>query len=396
MPGTLPGGEYNEDFAELDSSGFPQATPGAALAPWGAGTAGNSWWNLGQEGATTKKAFSPSGGVTRAVLGADGQPMLELPGDWTAGGDVTDKGDGYGGFGQAIEFLGKAAGMYGGLNMLAGGATSGFAGEVNNGIDFTPDMGGSGFDPALAGGDYGGIDFPVSGSAGPGYMDGASSALTEGFSGGLGAPVTELGKAFTGFGGGAGVGSEVMGLLKQVLGGGGGGSGGLSMMSSLVNAGTGLYGLYQSEQQKKLAKLAAMRSDPWGTSGGRDLAAGQLKGVLEGGSAAYENTPAYRARMQAVQRSMAANGYLGSGNMAVAAANAGTAGYNEYLQQMSGLAGANANPATASTLEMTGTSGANNLAMNSLGLIGKGIGYNQGSSITDILQLAKMMMAQGG
>ena len=172
--------------------------------------------------------------------------------------------------------------------------------------------------------------------------------------------------------------------------------GGLGTAGGMMNLGTGIYGLYQSEQQRKLAKLAAMRADPWGTSGGRDLAASQLQGVLSGGSDAYMNTPAYRARMQAVQRSMAANGYLGSGNMAVAAANAGTAGYNEYLQQMSGLAGANQNPAASGTMELTGTSGANNLAMNSLGLIGKGIGYNQGSSITDILQLARMMMAKGG
>lgn len=287
---------------------------------------------------------------------------------------------------RSSEAAGRRAGpeSFGGLGdlgkfaLLAGGAAAGFGafggaeaapfdlyGELAAGVSPEAYLSGA----AGGGGipDFGGLTGEEFGAI-PGVGEGGSLA-----------PVVERGRDFSGAFTRGTAGSDVMSILRSVLGssGGGGvlggssGASGLGSLSGLANLGTSIYGMYQSEQMKRLAKLAGAQADPWGASGGRSLAAGQLQGVLAGGSAAYEQTPAYKARMQAVQRSMAANGYLGSGNMAVAAANAGGAGYNEYLQMMGGLSGANANPASAAQLELTGNSSANNLAINSLGLLAK-------------------------
>src|SRR3990167_3298962 len=103
----LPDGEM------VPTDSIAQAESGATLADVGQGTPGNSWWNVGQEGNTTKKAYSPSGAVTKLVRDADGNLKLQLPADAVHGGDVTDKGDGFGGFGQGLEFAMAAASMYG-------------------------------------------------------------------------------------------------------------------------------------------------------------------------------------------------------------------------------------------------------------------------------------------
>ena len=280
----------------------------------------------------------------------------------------------------------QALGMYGGvagLGALAGGAAAGAAegfdlyGGLNAGAGAGAEAWGAGAQAAMGGlasGEAAGAGYAPGADGiwgGPGteaaYGSGAGAAAGAGL-----APVVEMGKNFSGAFQTGNVGSDIMSIMRSVLGipGGGGGTG-LGGISGLISAGNSIYGLYQADQMKKLTKLMMKQSDSWGSSGGRDIAAGQLAGVLSGGSDAYEQTPAYKARMQAVQRSMAANGYLGSGNMAAAAAAAGGAGYNEYLQQMGNLAGAGQNPATSAQIGITGNSAANNLAVNSLGLLAK-------------------------
>ncbi len=126
---------------------------------------------------------------------------------------------------------------------------------------------------------------------------------------------------------------------------------------------SGWRGLQAASEMEKMARMAGQRIDPWGQSGGRAQAGQQLQGVMNGGSDAYMNTPAYKARMQAVQRTMAP--YGNSGNLATAAAAAGGAGYNEYIQQMAGLAGAG-NGGMGGQLELSGKSSANDLLSKSL------------------------------
>lgn len=166
-----------------------------------------------------------------------------------------------------------------------------------------------------------------------------------------------------------GSGDTLMDMLRRLKGDPAWGM--LKGVGTAANIGTGIYGLLQSSKLAKAGEAAANRADPWGGSGGRGVADAQLQAVLRGGSTAYENTPAYAARMQAVQRQMASQGYNGSGNAAVAAAQAGGAGYNEWVQQMAGLAGANANPASAAAVQAGYAGNSANLAINSLGLLGK-------------------------
>jgi len=126
---------------------------------------------------------------------------------------------------------------------------------------------------------------------------------------------------------------------------------------------SGFRGLQAADQMANMSRMAGQRVDPWGQSGGRAQAGQQLQGVMNGGSDAYMNTPAYKARMQAVQRTMAP--YGNSGNLAAAAAQAGGAGYNEYVQQMAGLAGAG-NAGMGGQLELSGMSNSNDLLSKSL------------------------------
>jgi len=60
-----------------------------------------------------------------------------------------------------------------------------------------------------------------------------------------------------------------------------------------------------------------------------------------------QNLPEYKADMQAASRTMAAQGYTGSGNALVAAANAGGQAYQQAFNNLSMLAGAGQSPAAA-------------------------------------------------
>jgi len=62
------------------------------------------------------------------------------------------------------------------------------------------------------------------------------------------------------------------------------------------------------------------------------------------------NNPVYEAMMQAAQRQGASQGYNGSGNALVAAANAGGQAYQQQFNNLAMLSGANENPAQAASL----------------------------------------------
>lgn len=123
----------------------------------------------------------------------------------------------------------------------------------------------------------------------------------------------------------------------------GGGATPATWASSLYS---GYKGLQLADQQKKLSQMALAGSDPWGANGGRAGAANTLSANLAD-PAAYYASPEYKALQQATLRSGAAGSYNGSGNLLAALQNAGSGGRTNYLSMLSGLAGANQNPATA-------------------------------------------------
>lgn len=148
--------------------------------------------------------------------------------------------------------------------------------------------------------------------------------------------------------------------------------GALQIASPLMSIGSGLYGMSQADQMRKLAAMSGKRADPWGASGGRSVADAQLQELMGNPSQVASRDPSYALRMQGAQRANAIYGQ-DSGAMAVAGANASTNWYNERLGQLGGLAGANASPASGEQISMTGQVGANDLASRSLASIGYGV-----------------------
>lgn len=114
--------------------------------------------------------------------------------------------------------------------------------------------------------------------------------------------------------------------------GGAGGFGGLGTMmglSNLANAGVGMYQANQLQQ-------ASQAADPWAKY--RAQYGDQLNALMQNPNQ-VQNIPGYQAGLQAVERSLASQGYQGSGNMMNALANYGGQFYQQQLQNLANLAG---------------------------------------------------------
>lgn len=78
----------------------------------------------------------------------------------------------------------------------------------------------------------------------------------------------------------------------------------------------------------------------------RPAAASKLNDLMNNPDS-IQDLPEYKADMQAASRTSAAQGYTGSGNALVAAANAGGQAYQQAFNNLSMLAGAGQSPAAA-------------------------------------------------
>lgn len=103
------------------------------------------------------------------------------------------------------------------------------------------------------------------------------------------------------------------------------GSGGL--LGALGPLGMGLYGM---QQARALARLGQR-------TGAQNAAQAQLDQLMSGGD--ITKMPGYKAGEQAIMRSMAAQGYLGSGNMLTALQNFGGDFYNQQARMLAAQAG---------------------------------------------------------
>lgn len=237
--------------------------------------------------------------------------------------------------------LGQAAGIGGGVDMggaqglSLGGGGAGLA-EMGGAQGLTlggasgaslGDIGSLGGFGSSAIGDLGGLGSAGLYSLGGGVPTGAGLEL----GGGLGGGTTEL---FGGAGGGGGL----LDTLRQQFGrlgfgGGAGGGGGLfgGMPSGLRTALGGMQllgGLQQYQAGRE--RLAQQRGY-----------AQQIQNLMANPSAAL-TTPGYLAGEQAVRRSMASQGYQGSGNMAAALAGVGASAYQNQLANLAALQGTSA------------------------------------------------------
>jgi hypothetical protein len=118
-----------------------------------------------------------------------------------------------------------------------------------------------------------------------------------------------------------------------------------AITSAVIGAGTALYGARQArrqgQQQADLAREGIEAADPYREFRGE--AAVRLNNLMKDPSKITE-TGAYKARMQAVQRQLAAQGYTGSGNALVEAAEAAGTVYQQEFENEGRLAGAFTTP----------------------------------------------------
>ena len=183
-----------------------------------------------------------------------------------------------------------------------------------------------GFSPADLGG-WGGMTAADFGSA--------SSAFG-------GVPVVDaVGVPSAGITGPAATPMDILRRRMQMLGMGGGGAGGtLGMVGGGLNILSGLYGMNAAQQMSQMAQ----RADPF--AGYRPQYAQQLQQLTMDPSR-ITSMPGYRAGLQAVQRSMAAQGYQGSGNMMAALSKYGGDFYGQEVNRLATLGGAGISPQIA-------------------------------------------------
>lgn len=144
---------------------------------------------------------------------------------------------------------------------------------------------------------------------------------------------------------------------------------------SIFDVGRGVYGLTQANKQKKLAQSLASSADPWGAY--RGDAAARLNALSKDPSS-ITTTPGYAAGLEAVQRSLAAQGYQGSGNMMAALHKYGGDFYDKAIAQLSSLAGVGFNPMNAASLQLQGANDSLALTGQSLNTIGYGLSGGSG------------------
>jgi hypothetical protein len=167
----------------------------------------------------------------------------------------------------------------------------------------------------------------------------------------------------------------------------------LSLAQNGMSIYSGLKGMDQADQMRKLAAANAARADSWGASGGRALSDQQLQAFLKDPSQAAARDPAYALRIQGAQRANAVYG-ADSGAMSVAGANASTGWYDQHLQQMAGLAGASGTGAAGAQIGIQGQEYANNLESAGLASLGYGVtrmGANQNQLPANVMMFLQKM-----
>ena len=147
-------------------------------------------------------------------------------------------------------------------------------------------------------------------------------------------------------------------MLTSDSGGGGGGGGGSSS--------TATYDPYAPYRGAAAQKLNTLMNDP----------------------NSIQNLPEYQAQMQAASRTMAAQGYTGSGNALVAAANAGGQAYQQAFNNLAMLSGAGQSPAYGAgmaTQQANYQQAQNNQMWGQIGsMVGNGINGFSGSGTPPI------------
>lgn len=282
---------------------------------------------LAAQGQTIGYTGTGGSGLAYELFGPQGQPIKSLGNQNDDGAIGWDLGAGIvaGGLGASALGLG-----------VAGGASATGAAADAGGSSLWSSLGSSlfGTSGAAAGGAGAATDTAslagVVGSAGAGA---GTDALTEAT---LGAgPLSSLSSAFSNFASNLGT---------------------KAGLTSIFDIAKGALGVYGASQLSSLGKPSASSN-----------AAGGLLTSLIQNPSNVSQIPGYQAGLDAVQRSGAANGYLGSGNMMAALAKYGSSFWNDSVRTLSGVESAGQGNPLAST------SAALNLLGQSVNSIGAGV-----------------------
>lgn len=107
-----------------------------------------------------------------------------------------------------------------------------------------------------------------------------------------------------------------------------------AVTAAVIGAGTALYSANRAKSQQKDAQKFAKDQmgalDPFAEY--RPEYAKRLDEAMKGEIGDISKTPEYKARLQAAERTIAAQGYTGSGNALVAAAEAGASVYQQAFE----------------------------------------------------------------
>ena len=157
---------------------------------------------------------------------------------------------------------------------------------------------------------------------------------------------------------------------SQMLSGLGGSSGSFmpSTAQGWLGMGSGIYGMYLAEQQRKLAKQAIPGSAPWTASGGTAMAGDALKHAISGD---LSQDPGFQLAQNSAAR---ASAQQPGGFASMSAANAALKFQNDRINTLSGPAGVGFNPGAGYGTALGGTQMANQLTSSSLASIGYGAG----------------------
>lgn len=149
-----------------------------------------------------------------------------------------------------------------------------------------------------------------------------------------------------------------------------------AITAAVVGAGTAIYAAKKSsDQQKKAIKAseaAQAAADPFAQY--RPEYAKKLS-ELSKNPDSIKDTATYKARLGAAERTMAAQGYTGSGNALAAAADAGAAAYQQEFDNLSMLSGAGVGVGTAAGVYGSAANSRSNANDNNLSAIA-GVGNN--------------------
>ena len=160
------------------------------------------------------------------------------------------------------------------------------------------------------------------------------------------------------------------GIQSAQAGGGQAGSqqggGGRDWTDTALKVASGLYGMYQANQQKQLAQQAIGGSAPWTAQGGNAVAGQELQRVIRGDLA---SDPGFKLAQLAAARTSAQQP---GGFAASAAANAALRYQNERIQTLGAPAGVGFNPAAGYQTALSGQQQGINTAMAGMAEIGAG------------------------